>query len=119
MHTICKLCFLCFAWYFCGPEGTDRNQRSAVKEIRQEKEAVDQQRHLLKQNSEVQGCGKELLSPYPKKDLLLRLGKGKSNYTGLSKALPSVKADACYMCFGLVWGKQGETAVLRGETLTE
>lgn len=116
MHPICKLCFSRFAWYFCGPEGTERNQRSAAKEIRQEKKTVGHQRHLLKHNSEVQSCGKQLLSPYPKKDLLLRLGKGTSNDTGLSKALPSIKADARFMCFGLVWGKHRDCCFVRGNT---
>lgn len=40
MHTICKLCFSCFVWYLCLPEGIERIQRSAVKEIRQEKQAI-------------------------------------------------------------------------------
>lgn len=47
MHTTCKLCFSCFAWYFCLPEGIERIQRSAVKEIRQEERAVALQRGIF------------------------------------------------------------------------
>lgn len=92
-------------------------QRSSVKEIRQEKKAVDQQRGTFLRTTA--RC-RAVWRSFPVLEKSTKAGKKGNGRThrGLSKALPSVKAGA-HWSLEVLWGKQGEAALLWGETLTE